>query len=107
MKRTRLHLQTPSNLRHPLRKDVKGSKILVSQKKELFTLTRVCLQNLSSNCDIAKAWGVELAKLAPNQQINVQKAINNILFEERLNNFHRDSVTIRNAGTCYRPNRPG
>lgn len=52
---------------------------------------------------IASGWGIELSKMTPNQQLYAKKCIDDILFEGRLGNLHRHSVSINHLPSPLNP----
>lgn len=52
---------------------------------------------------IASGWGIELSKMTPNQQLYAKKCIDDILFEGRLGNLHRHSVSINHSPSPISP----
>lgn len=52
---------------------------------------------------IASGWGIELNKMTPNQQLYAKKFIDDILFEGRLGNLHRHSVSINHLPSSLSP----
>lgn len=52
---------------------------------------------------IAIGWGIELSKMTPNQQLYAKKFIDDILFEGRLGNLHRHSVSINHSPLSLSP----
>ncbi|KAL5246062.1 hypothetical protein ACI65C_013470 [Semiaphis heraclei] len=52
---------------------------------------------------IASGWGIELSKMTPNQQLYAKKFIDDILFEGRLGNLHRHSVSINHLPSPLNP----
>lgn len=52
---------------------------------------------------IASGWGIELSKMTPNQQLYAKKCMDDILFEGRLGNLHRHSVSINHSPSPLSP----
>lgn len=66
-----------------------------SQRDELISLAcdRLKSEETEYN-EMAKAWAIELAKIAALQQLFAKRAINDILFEGQLDTQHHDPVVI-------------
>lgn len=66
------------------------------------------LEKPSSDAQIiAKGWGVEYEKMSASQQLYAKKFIDDILFEGRLGNLDRHSITINNPPqSIATPNHP-
>ncbi|XP_055625146.1 uncharacterized protein LOC129777318 [Toxorhynchites rutilus septentrionalis] len=84
----------------PLKKRKKTGNIT----DELMELACKRLQKSPDDHDtIAAAWGVELKKMEPIQQMLAKKFINEILFEGQMGTLHRDSVVINNPPRSFTP----
>lgn len=70
----------------PPNKIAKKGDFEEKRKKDLLELAcnRLGVAN-SDNDVLAKSWAIELAKLDPDQKLDAQKGIHDILFEARLN----------------------
>jgi len=69
---------------------------LIAKQNELLSLARNYLTE-SKDYDYltrAKLWAQKLSKLRPCQQLTVEKAINDILFDAELENLRKISVKI-------------
>ena len=67
-------------------------------------MARKRLERKESEFDkIAAAWAIDLAKMAPEQQLFAKKAINDILFEGQMGTLHRDSVHINKVNRTSTP----
>lgn len=79
-----------------------------TKRARLLDMACLRLQSLKSDSQIiACGWGIELDKMTPNQQLYAKKFIDEILFEGRLGNLHRYSVTINHSPSSFSPNLNG
>lgn len=75
-----------------------------TKRAKLLDMACKTLQSPKSDSQIiASGWGIELSKMTPNQQLYAKKFIDDILFEGRLGNLHRHSVSINHSPSPLSP----
>ena len=99
-------LHTPSRKR-PRKNDPQPDSDETTRTK-LLSMACERLEKPPSDAQIiAKGWGIEYAKISGNQQLYAKKFIDDILYEGRLGNLHRHSITVNNPpqsfGTSNQP----
>ena len=73
-----------------------------TKRTKLLSMACERLEKLPSDAQIiAKGWGVEYEKMSANQQLYAKKFIDDILFEGRLGNLHRHSITVNNPPQSF------